>query len=191
MRRLIQIMAFVLFGLLAGCASNIAIKETPGVQLPGRTSFRMNYAVHDPDGKVITDEVMENELERWLLFTELAGAVRAAFEDRGYRWVYDPLEPADFVVDVGFSAFYSEKVTREQMERQRPATLMVGGVKDGRYLHMVVISVLARPPERAKEGLITVWEARGIRESTSPDVRVVAFPLIAEIVERFPRAETR
>ncbi|MCX7847351.1 MAG: hypothetical protein N2595_04920 [bacterium] len=178
--------------VLSGCATRqVFVKTSPGIELAGRATFRMNYAVHDPEGKVITDEVMETELERWLLFTEMAGAVRACFEDRGYEWVYDPVQPADFVVDVGFTAFYSEKVTREEMERQRAATLMVGGVRDGRYLHMVVIRVMARAPGSGAEGFVTVWEGRGIAESKEADVRVAGFPLIAEIVGRFPRAERR
>jgi len=182
----------VLLWLLAGCAAHtIRVVQTPGLELPGRYKFRMNFTVHDPDGKAITDEIMETELERWLLFTEMTGAARAAFEDRGYVWVYDPLEPADFMVDVCFTAFYSEKMTREKMERQKPASLMVGGIKDGTYLHMVVISVLTRPPGLTAEGFVTVWEGRGIAESKHADVRIAGFPLIADIVSRFPRARPR
>lgn len=192
MRWHIRILCAALLGVLAGCATpHISVTQTPGLELPGRYKFRMNFTMHDPDGKAITDEIMETDLNRWLLFTEMTGAARASFEDRGYVWVYDPLEPADFIVDVGFTAFYSEKVTREQMERQKPASLMAGGIKDGTYVHMVVISVLTRPPGLSSEGFVTVWEGRGIVESKSPDVRVAGFPLIADIVDRFPKAQPR
>ncbi len=178
--------------LLAGCASHmVTVVQAPGLELPGRYKFRMNYTVHDPDGKAITDEIMETDLNRWLLFTEMTGAARASFEDRGYVWVYDPLEPADFIVDVGFTAFYSEKMTHEEMQNQKPASLMVGAVKGGTYSHMVVISVLTRPPGLAAEGFVTFWEGRGIVDSSDADVRMAGFPLIADIVNRFPPAQPR
>lgn len=192
MRWHIVVSTVTLLGLLAGCAAqHISVMQTPGLELPGRYKFRMNFTVHDPEGKAITDEIMDTDLNRWLLFTEMTGAARASFEDHGYVWVYDPLEPADFIVDVGFTAFYTEKITREQMERQKPASLMVGSVQSNTYLHMVVISVLTRPPGLASEGFVTFWEGRGIVENTNPDVRVAGFPLIADIVSRFPEAEPR
>ncbi|NLF40326.1 hypothetical protein GX586_12845 [bacterium] len=176
--------------VIAGCSPyQVRINKTEGLMLPNARSFRVNYDVHDDQGKSITDEIMRSEIERWYQFTEMAHRARYAFEDLDYRFVYDPGVPADFVVDVGFSAFYSEKITEEQLWSQRPATLLVGRKNpDGTYTHVVVLSVLAKNPRVTSDELVVVWEGRGTLTDENPDARLAGYPIMVELLKSYPLA---
>jgi hypothetical protein len=178
---------------LGACAPySIAVKETPGLDMPGKFKFRMNYNVHDDLGRNITDEIMTKHLDHWLTFTELSGAVRATLEDRGYQWMSDPTEPADFIMDVCFTAFYFDKVTDEQLREMKPATLLAGrSGKNGTFTHMIVITASARAPELASDKWVTLWEARGIATDKNADIRMSGFPMVADMITRFPKPEPR
>jgi len=178
--------------LLAGCGTmNVAVTESPGMHLAGRYKFRMNFDVHDPDGKKITEEIMQNDLDRWYQFMELVSATRASLEDRGYQWVNDPTEPADFVVDMCFTAFYSDKLTEERMNTQKLATFLVGRKTGDTYEHLVVIAALARDPKLQSSDYVTIWEGRATAQDDKQDARLWALPLIGDIVTAFPEVEER
>ncbi len=178
--------------LLPGCGTmNVTVTEAPGIQLAGRYKFRMNFDVHDPDGKKITEEIMQSDLERWYQFMELVSATRASLEDRGYQWVNDPTDPADFVVDMCFTAFYSDKLDEERMKTQKLATFLVGRKTGDIYSHMVVIAALARDPQLKSSDYLTIWEGRAMVQDNQQDARLWALPLIGDIVEAFPEVEER
>ncbi len=178
--------------LLAGCGTmNVAVTKAPGIQLAGRYKFSVNFDVHDPDGKKITEEIMQNDLERWYQFMELVSATRASFEDRGYQWVSDPTEPADFVVDMCFTAFYSATLDEERMNTQKLATFLVGRKTGDIYQHLVVIAALGRDPKLKSSDYVTIWEGRATAQDDQEDARLWALPLIGDIVEAFPEVEVR
>ena len=194
MKQTAMAMAVVAAALaLAACSPfKITVKETPGVKMPGRYKFRMNYVVHDDKGRNITDEIMEKHLEKWLLFTELSGAVRASLEDRGYVGIDSPTEPVDFIVDVCFSAFYSNKVKEEDMVKMPSATLLAGASHtNSTYTHMVVVTAAARAPQTTSNKMVTLWEARGIATDKNADLRLCAFPMVANMIAKFPDAKPR
>jgi hypothetical protein len=192
-----QTLSFLVAGVtlamwLAGCGTmNVAVTEAPGMQLAGRYKFRMNFDVHDPDGAKITEEIMQNDLDHWYQFMELVSATRASLEDRGYQWVSDPTEPADFVVDMCFTAFYSDTLDEERMKTQKLATFLVGRKTDDTYQHLVVIAALARDPQLKSVDYVTIWEGRATAQDSQQDARLWALPLIGDIVAAFPEVEVR
>jgi hypothetical protein len=121
---------------------------------------------------------------------ELVVATRASFEDRGYLCVNDPTEPADFVVDVCFTSFYSDTLDEERMQAQKLATFLIGRKRDTQYEHLMVVAVLARDPNLKTDDFITVWEGRAGARSATTDARLWALPLIGNIVAQFPKATT-
>ena len=176
--------------LLAACAPyRTQIMRAEGLEFPALYRFRINYDIHDPDGQSITDEIMNDDLERWLLFVEMCDRARVAMEERGYKWVYDPNERVDFVLDVAFSAFYTEKLDYERLISQPPATLLVGSKNGDEYTHVVVLSAMARNPNLASDDYVVLWEGRGTSTDGNDTPRVAAFPIMVELLKEFPEAE--
>ena len=167
------------------------ITKSNKVRLPGKRTFRVNYKIHDPDGNDITEEIMSDELDRWMLFIEACSRATVAFEELGYELVYDPDVPADFIVDVGFSAFYSNKITEDQMLNQPPATLLMGMKDDDFYYHYAVLSILAKDPTLDSDEFVVVWEGKGIYKSLSDDITEAQFPIMTELLEEYPEANLR
>jgi len=167
------------------------VTKSNKVRLPGKRTFRVNYKIHDPDGNDITEEIMSDELDRWMLFIEACSRATVAFEELGYELIYDPDVPADFIVDVGFSAFYSDKITKEQMLDQPPATLLMGMKDDKFYYHYAVLSILAKDPSLDSDEFVVVWEGKGIFKSMSDDITEAQFPIMTELLEEYPEANLR
>jgi len=177
---------------ISGCSPYVTvIKKADGIDFPGYRKFRINYTVHDDAGTDITDEIMKTETDRWFLFAEICDRVKLAFQEKGYEWVYDPHVPADFTVDLCFSAFYSEKITKKDMMEQKPATFLVGRTEGEEKTHMVILSVLAYNPEMESKDLVVLWEGRGSMTDTFDDVRVASFPIMVELLLDFPTAKRR
>ena len=176
----------------AGCSPyRTRIIQAQGIELPRRQVFRVNYQIHDPDGKNITDEIMRTDLARWEQFMEMCDRTRAAFEELGYKPVFDNYQPVDFVADVGFSAFYSAKVTEQNIWDQAPATLLCGATHpNGMFTHFVLLRVLAKNPRVTSSDLVNVWEGRGTLTDENPDVRLAGFPILVELLRSFPLAES-
>ena len=164
------------------------IVKNPKVKLPGKKTFRVNYKIHDPDGNDITEEIMNNDLDRWLLFIEACNRAKVAFEELGYEIVYDPDVPVDFIVDVGFSAFYSDKITKDEMLNQPPATLLMGMKDDKYYYHYATLTVLTKDPSLESDEYVVVWEGKGIFKSESDDIKQAEFPIMTDLLEEFPKA---
>jgi len=167
------------------------VTKSNKVRLPGKRTFRVNYKIHDPDGNDITEEIMSDELDRWMLFIEACSRATVAFEELGYELIYDPDVPADFIVDVGFSAFYSDKITKEQMLDQPPATLLMGMKDDKFYYHYAVLTILAKDPTLDSDEFVVVWEGKGIYKSVSDDITEAHFPIMTELLEEYPEANLR
>jgi hypothetical protein len=175
--------------LLAACSPyRTHITRAEGLEFPDLYRFRVNYDVHDPEGVSLTDEIMNDDLERWLLFVEICDRARVAFEELGYQWVYDPNDPVDFVVDVGFSAFYPEKIDYERLTSQPPATLLVGSKDGDDYTHLIVMTALARNPNLAADDYVVLWEGRGTCVDQNDDSRIASFPIMVELLEDMPQA---
>jgi hypothetical protein len=176
--------------LLAACAPyRTHITRTEGLEFPALYRFRINYDIHDPDGQSITVEIMNDDLERWLLFVEMCDRARVAMEERGYKWVYDPNERVDFIVDVAFSAFYTEKLEYDRLINQPPATLLVGSKDGDTYTHVVVLTALARNPNLAADDYVVLWEGRGTSSDENDTPRVAGFPIMVELLKEFPHAQ--
>ena len=167
------------------------VTKSSKVKLPGKHTFRVNYKIHDPEGIDITEEIMSDELDRWMLFIEACSRATVAFEELGYELVYDPDVPADFIVDVGFSAFYSDKITKDQMLNQAPATLLMGLKDDKFYYHYAVLTILAKDPTLDSDEFVVVWEGKGIFKSISDDITEAQFPIMTELLEENPEADLR
>ena len=161
------------------------------IQLPGKKTFRINYKIHDPEGNDITDEIMKDDLDRWLLFVEACDRAKFAFEELGYELVTDPDVPVDFIVDVGFSAFYSDKITEEQMYNQPPATLLMGRKDDKYFYHYAVLTILTKDPSLDSDEYVVVWEGKGVFKSPSDDIREAEFPIMEDLLNEFPEADRR
>ncbi len=187
---LLLVAAVLLPALLTGCSPyKTRVKRNPGIEMPGQRRFRINYDIHDPDGKSITDEIMQDDIDRWILFAEMCDRAKVAFEELGYEHVYDPGAPADFVVDVGFSSFYSDTITDKQLWNQQPATLLVGGRKGDMFVHLVTLSALSHDPALSSDDYVVLWDGRGTCVDESDDIRYVAFPIMVELLEDFPEAD--
>lgn len=161
------------------------------VKLPSKKTFRINYKIHDPDGNDITDEIMKTDLDRWMLFVESCNRAKVAFEELGYELIYDPDVPADFIVDVGFSAFYSDKISEEEMYNQPPATLLMGMKDDDFFYHYAVLTILTKDPKLSSDEFIVVWEGKGVFKSESDDIRDAEFTIMTDLLEEFPEADLR
>ncbi len=190
-----------LFGFLASifiisCLSSCSVVDTnvtksTTVKLPGKHTFRINYKIHDPDGKDITEEIMTDDIDRWMLFIGACDRAKIAFEELGYTLIYDPGTPADFVVDVGFSAWYSDKITEKQMLDQPPATLLMGMKDDEFFYHYAVLTILAKDPSLDSDEFAVVWEGKGICKLETDDITEAQFPIMTELLEEYPRADLR
>ena len=167
------------------------VTKSSTVKLPGKRTFRVNYKIHDPDGKDITEEIMNDDIDRWMLFIEACSRATVAFEELGYELIYDPDIPADFIVDVGFSAFYSDKITKEQMLDQPPATLLMGMKDDKYFYHYAVLTILAKDPSLDSDEFVVVWEGKGIFKSESDDITQAQFPIMTELLKKYPEADLR
>ena len=167
------------------------ITKSSNVKLQGKRTFRVNYKIHDPDGKDITEEIMSDDIDRWMLFIEACSRATVAFEELGYELVYDPDVPADFIVDVGFSAFYSDKITKKQMLDQPPATLLMGMKDDKYFYHYAVLTILAKDPNLESDEFVVVWEGKGIYKSESDDITQAQFPIMTELLKEYPEADLR
>jgi hypothetical protein len=161
------------------------------MELPGLRTFRINYDVHDDMGNNITEEIMKSETERWFMFAEMCDKAKEAFKEKGYQWVYDPYVKSDFIVDVCFSAFYSETITEEEMLDQKPATFLVGRKEGEEKTHLVFLTVLAYDPELESKDLVVLWEGRGALTDPYDDARDASFPIMVELLMDFPRARRR
>lgn len=186
-------MACLAAAVLAGCSPyTVLVRQAPGMQMPGTYKFRINNKVHDDKGNDITEEVMDKHLPQWYQFMELAGAVRALLEDRGYVCVYDPQESADFLVDMSFTGFYFGPITEQALQTMKLATLLPGGKQDdGTYTHMIVITFAARDSDVKSQKFVTLWEARGIVTDKNEDIYRSGLPMIAVMVDRVPDPEPR
>ncbi len=192
MKRLAGIIGIAGLVLLGGCSPyKTVIKQAEGLKFPGMYRFRINYVVHDDAGKEITDEIMNDETELWFLFCEMCDRAKVALEEKGYQWVFDPKEPADFTVDVGFSGFYSSKATEEEMWNQKPATILVGLKKEEAFTHMIILSVLAYDPKLGSEEMVVLWEGRGTMTDSYEDPRIAGFPIMVELMKKFQNAVPR
>ena len=176
--------------LLSSCSIvDKNIKRSQNVELKGRRTFRINYIIHDDKGEDITDEIMKSELDRWLLFVEACDRAKVAFEELGYELVYDPGKPADFIVDIGFSAFYSDKITEDQMLSQPPATFLIGKKDDEFFYHYAVLTILARDPSLSSDEYVVIWEGKGICKMVTDDIREAEFTIMTELLEDYPNAD--
>lgn len=190
-RRIIHIVFLALIAsmsVLCGCSPHSTIiMENEDIELPRRLTYRMSYDIVDPNGKVITQEIFENDTENWFIFTEFCKEFQKQLSERGYRFIYDPGRRSDFVVQVGFSAFYSEKISREKMIEQPFATLMVGRqLDDNQFEHIVAMEVLARNPSLSSDEFVVFWKGKTITSSERQDVRYSGLEMIKELVDEFP-----
>jgi hypothetical protein len=177
---------------LSGCSPYItSFKKAEGIDFPGYKRFRINYSVHDDAGNNITDEIMKSETDRWFMFAEVCDRTKVAFAEKGYEYIYDPTVSTDFMVDVCFSAFYSDKITEEEMMKQKPATFLVGRKEEEAKTHMVILSVLAYDPELESKDLVVLWEGRGALKDPEDNVRSASFPIMVELLLDFPTARRR
>ncbi|RLD12128.1 MAG: hypothetical protein DRI44_01715 [Chlamydiae bacterium] len=181
-----------LITVLSSCSIvDTHVTKSSKVKLPGKHTFRINYKIHDPDGKDITDEIMSDDINHWMLFIEACNRAKVAFEELGYQLVYDPDVPADFIVDVGFSAFYSDKITEKQMLNQPPATLLMGRKDDKYFYHYAVLTILAKDPSLESDEFAVVWEGKGICKLETDDITQAQFPIMTELLDDFPEADLR
>lgn len=187
--------ALLVLMTMAGCApSRTVVTYNRDIELPQRESFRMSYEIVDPDGKPITREIFEDDIDTWFIFSEFCKEFEEQLRERGYRFVFDPGAPADFIVQIGFSAFYSPTATRERVREQPFATLMVGRVWEGeitQYEHVVAMEALARAPGLDADDFVVYWRARTYRIGEDRDVRFYGLDMIEEIVSRFPPPQRR
>ena len=177
---------------LASCSIvDTHVAKSDNVKLPGKQTFRINYKIHDPDGEDITEEIMSDDIDRWMLFIGACDRAKIAFEELGYELIYDPGVPADFIVDVGFSAWYSDKITKEQMLSQKPATLLMGMKDDKYFYHYAVLSILSKDPSLDSDEFVVVWEGKGICKLETDDITQAQFPIMTELLEEYPEANRR
>jgi len=191
--RLSYFLASVLMvALLSSCSIvDTNVTKSNNVKLPGKHTFRINYKIHGPDGEDITEEIMSDDIDRWMLFIGACDRAKVAFEELGYKLIYDPGVPADFIVDIGFSAWYSDKITKEQMLDQPPATLLMGMKDDKYFYHYAVLSILSKDPSLNSDEFVVVWEGKGICKLETDDITQAQFPIMTELLEEYPQADLR
>jgi len=187
---------------LTGCSPfRISIQTAPGIVIPGYRSFRVNRSIQDDKGNDITQEIMENELDRWFLFMEMYSCVKGTFINKGYKYVDNPAEKADFVVDVCFSAFYADELSEEKMWNQQPATFLISRKFEDFFTHFVILSVLSYDPSLGSDEFAVLWEGKGSvtdgfseipkegPNSDQPVIPITGFTLIEMLADGFPNAE--
>ncbi len=201
MKKLSLFFSFTILFLLTGCSPfKVSVQTAPGITIPGYKTFRVNRSVLDDKGNDITQEIMNSELERWFLFMEMYNCVKGTFENKGYRYVDNPAERADFLVEVCFSAFYSENLDEKRMWNQPPATFLVSRKSGDLYTHFVILSILSHDPSLGSDKFAVPWEGRAsvvdnfpeIPEENSepgkPVIPLSGFALIEKLAELFPNA---
>ena len=66
------VLLLVSLAVLCGCsASNVRITKSERYTFQPRPRFRINYNVMNDRGENITQEILTNNPEEWLLFTEI------------------------------------------------------------------------------------------------------------------------
>lgn len=155
-----------------------------------RPRFRINDKVLNDKGENITQEIINNNLEEWQLFTEIREKVRYVMEDddegKNYICVNDPYEEVSFVVDIGFSAFYQKRVSEDDLWRLPNATLLPGCDKEDTKVHYLRISMLAPLP--GLEGFAELWKGEIVLEDDNPNISVPSLLMIEEVLKSFPAA---
>ena len=83
-----------LFTLLGCSYGNVRITKSERYTFQPRPRFRINYNVMNDRGENITQEILTNNPEEWLLFTEICDKVKYVLEsdEKGYICVNDPYE---------------------------------------------------------------------------------------------------
>ncbi len=202
MRKLSLFLGLVTLLLVTACSPfKLSVQTAPGLVIPGYKTFRVNRSIQDDKGNDITQEIMDNELNRWFLFMEMYSCAKSTFVNKGYRYVDNPAEKADFVVDVCFSAFYVENLNEEKMWDQPPATLLVSRKFENLFTHFVILSVLSYDPTLGSDEFAVLWEGRGSVEdgsseipeensaSNEPIIPVAGFTLIEALSDEFPNTK--
>ena len=192
-------LATVLF--LTGCSPfKISVQTAPGIVIPGYKSFRVNRSIQDDKGNDITQEIIKNELSRWFLFMEMYNCAKDTFINKGYKYVDNPAEKADFVVDVCFSAFYAN-ISEKKMWNQSPATFLVGRKFEGLFTHFIILSILSYDPSLGSDEFAVLWEGKGAvtdefaeipekgPNSDEPVIPATGFSLIEKLADKFPNAK--
>ena len=175
--------------VLTGCAAgNVKITKSERYTFQPRPRFRINYNVINDRGENITQEILTNNPEEWLLFTELCDKVKYVLEgdDKGYICVNDPYEEVSFVVDLGFSAFYQKRVTEDMLWDLPTATLLPGCDKGETKVHYISITMLAPLP--GLEGLAELWRGEMTLEDKNENISIPSLVMIEEILKKFPKA---
>jgi len=201
MKKLSLFFGFSALLFLTACSPfRISVQTAPGIVIPGYKTFRVNRNIQDDKGNDITQEIMESELERWFLFMEMYNCVKGTFENKGYRYVDNPAEKADFVVDVCFSAFYAENLNEKRLWDQPPATFLVSRKSGDLFTHFVILSVLSYDPSLGSDEFAVLWEGKASvtddfpeipEENTKPDEPIIpisGFALIEKLSYEFPDA---
>jgi len=202
MKKLLLFFGLATILFLTGCSPfKISTRTAPGIVIPGYKSFRVNRSIQDDKGNDITQEIMESELDRWFLFMEMYSCVKGTFINKGYKYVDNPAEKADFVVDVCFSAFYAKNISEEKMWNQQPATFLISRKFEGLFTHFVILSVLSYDPSLGSDEFAVLWEGKGLvsdgfseipkkgPNSDKPVIPVAGFALIEKLADEFPNAE--
>jgi hypothetical protein len=175
--------------VLSGCAAgNVRITKSERYTFQPRPRFRINYNIINDKGENITQEIINNNSEEWLIFTEICDKVKYVMESdkKGYIAVNDPYEEVSFVVDIGFSAFYQKRVTEDMLWNLPTATLLPGCDKGETRVHYLSITMLAPLP--GLEGLAELWRGETILEDENEDITVPSMTMIEEILQKFPKA---
>lgn len=180
--------AVALFTLLGCSYGNVRITKSERYTFQPRPRFRINYNVTNDRGENITQEILTNNPEEWLLFTEICDKVKFVLEDedKGYICVNDPYEEVSFVVDISFSAFYQKRVTEEMLWNLPTATLLPGCDKGETRVHYLSITMLAPLP--GLNGLAELWRGETILEDQNENISIPSLPMIEDILDNFPKA---
>ncbi|MBR5900997.1 hypothetical protein IKZ40_01475 [bacterium] len=183
------ILCLVALFTLLGCSyGNVKITKSERYTFQPRPRFRINYNVINDKGENITQEVINNNSDEWLIFTEICDKVKYVLEssEKGYICVNDPYEEVSFIVDIGFSAFYQKRVTEEMLWNLPTATLLPGCDKGETRVHYLSITMLAPLP--GLEGLAELWRGETVLEDENEDITVASMTMIEDILKKFPKA---
>ena len=175
--------------VMCGCMyDNVRITKSDKYVFQPRPRFRINYKIHNDKDENITQEIINNNQEEWLLFTEICDQVKYVLEksDKGYICVEDPYEEASFIVDINFSAFYQKRVTEADLWKMPSATLLPGCDKGETRVHYMSISMLAPLP--GLEGLAELWRGQTTMEDQNNTIQVASLRMIEKILDDFPKA---
>jgi len=201
MKKISLFLGLVTLLLLTACSPfKVSVQTAPGIVIPGYKSFRVNRSIQDNEGNDITKEIIKNELARWYLFMEIYNCVKGTFISKGYKYVDNPAEKADFVVDICFSAFYAKNIGEEKVWNQQPATFLVSRKFEDLFTHFVILSVLSYDPSLGSDEFAVLWEGRASvtddfsevpeegSTSDEPIFPVATFSLIEVLADEFPNA---